>query len=139
MDTKEYTPEDIKTLKPNEVFVFGSNYSGIHGKGAAKFAADNFGAKRGKGVGLFGQSYALPTRGYWDRLKRTFDPISLDKVQERIFEFLSFAHSRPDLKFYVTKIGCGYAGWKEHEISRLFGLFDIPPNVILPREFSHNV
>lgn len=32
------TPEQITKLAENEIFVFGSNLSGRHGKGAAKTA-----------------------------------------------------------------------------------------------------
>lgn len=40
--------KEITHLKENEIFVFGSNYAGIHGKGAAKTAL-KFGAIRGPG------------------------------------------------------------------------------------------
>ena len=45
------------------IFVFGSNLAGRHGKGAAKFAKDYHGAIYGRGVGLQGTSYAIPTKG----------------------------------------------------------------------------
>ena len=51
-----YTPENITSLKPGEVFVFGSNLAGHHGGGAARVAREIFGAVMGKGVGLQGQS-----------------------------------------------------------------------------------
>ena len=44
MATKEYTPNRITALKPNEIFVFGSNLAGAHGGGAARLAYDRFGA-----------------------------------------------------------------------------------------------
>ena len=34
----EYTPDYITELKPNEIFVFGSNLAGAHGGGAALLA-----------------------------------------------------------------------------------------------------
>ena len=61
MYNREYTPEQITELKPNEVFVFGSNLAGAHGGGAARMAYRHFGAVWGQGVGLQGQSYGIPT------------------------------------------------------------------------------
>ena len=61
MYNREHTPERISALKPNEIFVFGSNLAGMHGGGAARIAYDRFGAIWGQGVGLQGQSYAIPT------------------------------------------------------------------------------
>lgn len=58
---RSYTPENINSLKPNEVFVFGSNLAGHHDGGAARAAVKKFGAIMGQGVGLQGQSYAIPT------------------------------------------------------------------------------
>ena len=54
--------DDIRILKDNEIFVFGSNESGIHGAGAAFLANKKFGAVYGEGIGLFGKSYAIPTK-----------------------------------------------------------------------------
>ena len=56
-----YTPENITELRENEIFVFGSNLRGMHGSGAARVAMNRFGAVWGKGVGLQGRSYAIPT------------------------------------------------------------------------------
>ena len=56
-----YTPDNISELQADEVFVFGSNLEGMHGGGAAYYAFRHFGAMMGCGVGLRGQSYAIPT------------------------------------------------------------------------------
>ena len=61
MYDREYTPERISELKENEIFVFGSNLAGAHGGGAARFAYERFGAVWGEGMGLNGQTYAIPT------------------------------------------------------------------------------
>ena len=55
------TPDRISELKENEIFVFGSNLAGAHGGGAARFAYERFGAVWGEGMGLHGQTYAIPT------------------------------------------------------------------------------
>ena len=57
----EYTPENITSLDEDEVFVFGSNLAGMHAGGAARVAYERFGAVMGQGVGMQGQSYAIPT------------------------------------------------------------------------------
>lgn len=105
----EYTPENINQLKPNEVFVFGSNLAGHHGGGAARVALQNFGAIMGQGVGLQGQSYAIPTMQG-----------GVDTIKPYVDEFISFAKAHPELKFYVTRIGCGIAGFRDEEIAPLF-------------------
>ncbi len=120
----EYTPENIKTLKPNEIFVFGSNLAGAHGGGAARIALRNFGAIWGQGVGLQGQSYAIPTMQG-----------GTETIRPYVEQFIEFAETRPDLKFYVTRIGCGIAGFSPAEIAPLFKNATGKPNIVLPRDF----
>jgi hypothetical protein len=121
--TKVTTPDKITVLKPNEVFVFGSNLSGIHGLGAAKTAL-KWGAKYGQGVGLQGQTYAIPTK---DEHIKTLPLIA---IQMYVDQFKVFAKEHPELTFLVTKIGCGLAGYSEKDIAPMFQL--CPPNCILP-------
>lgn len=107
-----------------EIFVFGSNLAGRHGAGAAKFAINNHGAKYGKGVGLQGNSYAIPTKD--EQLK----PLSLGIIESYVQRFLEFAEWHPELTFNVTKIGCGLAGYKESQIAPMFEA--APSNCHLP-------
>lgn len=122
------TPDNITSLKPNEVFVFGSNKAGRHGKGAAKLAANKFGAVYGKD-GFAGQSYGISTKD--DNLAI----LSIEEISFEIAKFLDFAEMNPKLKFLVTKIGCGLARRTPAEIAPLFFAYDIPDNVYLPKEF----
>ena len=124
-----YTPEDIRTLEENEIFVFGSNYAGRHGKGAAKIALKKFGARAGRGMGLMGKSYGIATK---DRKLKT---LSLDKIEVQINRLLKFAEEKKELTFLVTKIGCGLAGYSTKQMATLFENKNIPENVILPKEF----
>ena len=124
MYNKEFTPERITELKPNEVFVFGSNLGGYHGGGAARIAMEKFGAVWGQGVGLQGQSYAIPTMQG-----------GVETIEPYVDEFIRFAKAHPDLKFLVTRIGCGIAGFKDSEIAPLFKDALDTENVILPKEF----
>ena len=125
----ENTPEYINELKANEIFVFGSNESGRHGKGAAKTAMLKFGAEYGKGYGLQGQCFAIPTKD--SRLKT----LPVCEISTYIDDFLSFAKQHPELKFFVTKIGCGLAGYSVSEMKDLFISREIPEHVVLPYEF----
>jgi hypothetical protein len=124
------TPDRIVSLSANQVFVFGSNYAGRHGRGAAKTAVQKFGARNGQGTGLMGRSYGIATK---DRKLKT---LPLHSIEIQIDSFLRFALSRPELQFLVTKIGCGLAGYSEKQISSLFQGKPIPPNVILPQSFQ---
>jgi hypothetical protein len=100
--------------KEGMIFTFGSNLSGIHGAGAARYALEKKGARMGKGMGLQGLSYALPTKG----LNITFMP--LERVAEYVQMFKKFALQRSDLEFQVTQVGCGLAGFTKEQIAPLF-------------------
>jgi len=121
----KYTPEKISSLKPGEIFVFGSNLAGSHGGGAARVAHYKFGAIMGQGVGLQGQSYAIPTMQG-----------GVDTIRPYVDEFISFAKSHPELKFYVTRIGCGIAGFRDEEIAPLFREAIGVSNIVLPKSFA---
>lgn len=125
MGDKEYTPENIETLKPNEVFVFGSNLAGRHGGGAARAALKKFGAIMGQGVGHQGQSYAIPTMQG-----------GVQTIKPYVDEFIAYAKEHPELKFYVTRIGCGIAGFKDQDIAPLFQAALAEDNIILPKTFA---
>lgn len=127
------TPEKISELGPDDVFTFGSNSEGVHGKGAAKLAKERFGAVVGKGFGHYGQSYAIPTREFGNDGK--LFTLSLDDIAFNVRRFLSYAKICPELTFYVTKIGCGLAGYRVDQIAPMFAPARTMPNVVLPAEF----
>lgn len=103
------------TLPHNgEVFVFGSNLAGRHGAGAAKVACARFGAPYGRGEGFFGQSYAIPTKG----LK--LEILDIEKISAAILRFIEFACENSQLRFFVTRVGCGLAGYSDQQIAPLF-------------------
>ena len=120
-----FTPERITSLRADEVFVFGSNLAGMHGGGAAYAAFKKFGAIWGRGVGLQGQSYAIPTMQG-----------GVETIKPYVDDFIDFARSRPDLFFYVTRIGCGIAGFADAEIAPLFAAARAVPNICLPESFA---
>lgn len=124
MYNRSFTPDYITELKPNEIFVFGSNLAGMHGGGAAYVAMEYFGAIWGQGVGLQGQCYAIPTMQG-----------GVETIKPYVDEFISFAKAHPEYTFFVTRIGCGIAGFSDEQIAPLFhDALDIP-NILLPEEF----
>lgn len=124
MYNRRFTPENIIHIEDNEVFVFGSNLAGSHGGGAACLAYNRFGAVWGQGVGLQGQSYAIPTMQG-----------GVETIKPYVDEFISFAKQHPEQKFLVTKIGCGIAAFTPDEIAPLFKDAIEVENVILPEDF----
>jgi hypothetical protein len=106
------------------VFVFGSNLAGMHGGGAARAAADKFGAEFGVGIGLTGSSYAIPTKD--ERIQT----MPLAAIEPHVEEFLRYASARSAATFFVTRIGCGLAGYSDGDIAPMFK--NAPLNCNLP-------
>lgn len=111
----------------SEIFVFGSNLAGRHGKGAALFARKTYGAVYGQGVGLQGASYAIPTKD------ENLVSLSLHTINYHVINFMEFASQHPEMIFNVTPIGCGLAGYKPESIAPMFK--GVSSNVKLPEEF----
>ena len=130
MSNKVFTPENITKLKQNEVFVFGSNKAGNHVGGAARVAVEKFGAIMGHGEGLQGQSYAIPT------LDEQMDKVSTEELTRSVRRFADYTRHNTDKVFYVTKIGCGIAGFSVEEIVEVFKSVSFGDNVVLPQEFG---
>jgi len=127
------TPEFITSLKSNEVFVFGSNLSGRHGKGAAKTALA-WGAKWGQASGIQGKTYGIPTKDA--SIRRT---LTIKEIKPFVDEFIKWAKYHTGNVFFVTEIGCGLAGYKPKDIAPLFfGCIDLN-NVTLPQRFWHKL
>ena len=125
---KEYysprvTPPIVRHLEENEIFVFGSNANGYHGGGAAALAMHSFGAVWGQGEGLQGKSYAIPTME------------GLEKLKEAVDRFTDFADQHQEMRFLVTMIGCGSAGYSPKKIAPLFKGCIYLENVALPSGF----
>lgn len=106
------------------IFVFGSNEAGKHGAGAAHHALKCHGAVYNQGIGLQGNSWGIPTK---DSNLKTLD---LSTINRYVRDFIEFAKSNPDKKFFVTRIGCGLAGYQDCDIARMFNR--APDNCYLP-------
>jgi hypothetical protein len=114
-------------MTTTNIFVFGSNLAGRHGRGAALYARQHHGAIYGQGVGLQRSSYAIPTK---DANLKT---LPLTEIDVHVHAFKEFAREHPEMTFHVTAIGCGLAGYKPDQIAAMFK--DAPSNCILPPEF----
>ena len=123
------TPDWIEKLAADEVFVFGSNEAGRHGKGAAKTAM-GFGAKYGQGFGPQGNTFAIPTMN-----ASISNKLSVEKIGTYVERFLQYAANHPEKTFLVTEIGCGLAGHSVKDIAKLFWACDQMPNIYLPKKF----
>jgi hypothetical protein len=123
------TEDRIIKLNPNEIFVFGSNTSGRHSKGAARTAM-GWGAKFGQAEGLQGRTYGIPTVN-----ASVTQKLSLEKIAKYVDTFIEFAISNPSLTFLVTEIGCGLAGHIVNNIAPLFKKAIEIDNIHLPKKF----
>ena len=123
------TPEKITSIQDGEVFVFGSNQSGRHGAGAARLAL-SWGAKWGQSGGLQGKTYGIPTKNA--SITKT---LAVRVIKTYVDEFIEFAKNHTDLKFYVTEIGCGLAGYTPKDIAPLFIEAINVENIYLPERF----
>ena len=121
--TSRITPSMINVLGKNEIFVFGSNIQGMHMGGAARVAYSKFGAEWGNGEGLQGQSYALPTME------------GIENTTAAARHFTAYAKEHPELKFFVTPVGCGIAGYTPEDIAPMFREAAKLENVFLPFSF----
>lgn len=112
----------------NKIFVFGSNEAGRHGVGAARRARQAYGAKYGQGKGLQGSSFAIPTKDH------SLKTLSLNKVAAYVAEFKEFAALNLDKELYITRIGCGLAGFDDEQIAPLF--VNSPRNCIFSKDWE---
>lgn len=124
MQNSRITPELITSLRPNEIFVFGSNLHGIHAGGAARAAVLHFGAEMGNGIGIQGQSYAIPTMQG-----------GVETIKPYVDDFIAYAQQHPGKHFLVTPIGCGIAGFEPEDIAPLFKDAKDVENISLPEVF----
>lgn len=131
--TGRTSSNNITKLGEGEIFVFGSNQAGRHGKYAAKTAM-GWGAKWGQAAGLQGRTYGIPTKG--TSMKKI---LSVSQIKVYVDDFIEFAKNNPQLTFLVTEIGCGASGYKPKDIAPLFAEAVDIPNIHLPARFWHKL
>lgn len=125
----------IESLKPNQIFVFGSNTEGRHGAGTARLCLNKYGAKYGQASGLQGQSYGLITT---DLTTSKFPSRSKSEILIEINKLYEFAKAHPELEFLVAYTAEGYnlCGYSSEDLAKMFASFDIPENVVFNDGFS---
>jgi hypothetical protein len=126
---RHISSENVTHLNAGEIFVFGSNIAGRHGRYAAKQAREHFGAIYGCGRGLQGQSYAIPT------MNANIKPLPYAEICIYINEFVAFANAHPNMKFLVTRVGCGSAGYTDEQMAIAFKMAALTQNIYLPRKW----
>lgn len=132
-----HTHQNISNLKNERfIFVFGSNVAGRHGAGAARVAVHNFGAEYGKGFGLCGQSFALPTKD------ENIETLPVSVIHAYVDGMINEAEQHKEYMFVLTEIGCGLAGYSADDIAPLFTKYieqsifgSHPNNIIFPKAF----
>lgn len=127
-----YTPDYIDALLPKQIFVFGSNTLGYHTGGASGTARKKFGAVWGQAEGLQGQSYAIPV-DYGKNVRKDIE------VKASVDRFIAFAKEHSDLFFFVTRVGCGIAGYQDEEMAEFFKAAINLNNVSLPKSFVDSI
>lgn len=120
------TPGWITELRENQVFVFGSNLSGIHGAGAARMAHNKFGAEWGIGEGLTGRCYAFPTKAH-----DVATPLTWTQMRVKMSAFWTTVDANPAKDFFVTEVGTGLAGQPHLHMALLFSPALLRHNVYL--------
>ena len=123
-----YTPDYIEFLLSNQIFVFGSNSLGYHTGGASGTARKKFGAVWGQPEGIQGQSYAIPV-DFGKGVRKDAE------VKTSIDRFIEYAKVHNELFFFVTRVGCGIAGYHDEEMAQFFREALNLNNVCLPKSF----
>jgi hypothetical protein len=108
------------------VWVFGSNDGGIHGAGSARIAHKTYGRPYGVlySHGMYisdnlQESYAIPTKDI------NIETLPLSVVKYNVSIFREYVEANPRKEFFITRIGCGLAGFSDKDIAPLFkGLSD---------------
>lgn len=134
---KTYTG-NIKYLKENQIFVFGSNPQGRHGAGTALLALQKFGAKYGVGKGFQGKSYAIATK---DLRKDTHPSVSKEDIIYQIKVLYGVATIMPETEFLIAYRGSGtnLNGYTSKEMAEMFACMPAPENIVFEDEFHELV
>lgn len=133
--TRKTYKDFITQLKDNQIFVFGSNTQGRHGKGAALLARNKFGAIYGQAEGPQGQSYAIITK---DLTKSVHPSRTKEQIIQQIHGLYEYARNNPDKEFLVAYSGTGtnLNAYSNKEMAGMFSSEVIPNNIIFEDKFN---
>ena len=124
----------IKYLNEDQIFVFGSNTQGRHGRGAALTARLKFGAIYGKPEGIQGKSFAIITK---DLTKKTHPSRTTDQIISQIEKLYKYATLHPDKEFIIPYKCSDYNlnAYSSEEMAKMFASRDIPENIVFDKLF----
>tara|TARA_B100000029_G_scaffold438663_1_gene454704 strand:+ start:1277 stop:2020 length:744 start_codon:yes stop_codon:yes gene_type:complete len=116
-----------RNLPENTIVVFGSNTAGWHGAGLARECKEYHGAIYGKGHGLQGQSYAIPTREPDpSKPKPALRTLPISKIAQYVQIFVKHIKNveavceNGEPTYIIPQIGCGFAGYSPYQIAPMF-------------------
>ena len=132
----QYYEGKITELGTMDIFVFGSNTEGRHGKGAAKLAKDKFGAIYGQNFGRQGKSFAIVTK---DLTKKEHPSIKKSKIVAQILYFYLYAIQNDSYTYYVAYSGKdkNLNGYSNEDMAKMFAINGllIPDNIVFEKHF----
>lgn len=134
VNRKTYSGQ-ITSLKDNQVFVFGSNTQGRHGKGAALVARNNFGAVYGQAEGMQGRSFAIITKDLTSRTQPSRTP---EQIKEQIHKLYEYAKQNPGKEFLVaySASGTNLNFYSNDQMAEMFASENIPNNIVFEEGFN---
>lgn len=113
------------------IFVFGSNLAGNHCGGAALKAKNDFGAIPTMNIGVVGRNcYAIAT------LDCEMIKLPLELIFPQVFILKIYAQYNKGYHFFITRIGCGIAGFNDEQIAPMFKGFEKLQNVSLTENWK---
>lgn len=140
IENRRYYEGVVTELTDNQIFVFGSNTQGRHGKGAALTAKEKFGAVYGQASGLQGKSYAIVTK---DLTKKVHPSIPLTFIIEQIKDLYIFALCTTDTDYLISYTNTPTLNQYPIEFIAMsfaraaqFNDYEIPSNIIFNKEFG---
>ena len=128
----------IHYMNKDQIFVFGSNTQGRHGRGAALTARLRFGAIYGKPEGIQGKSFAIITK---DLTKNTHPSRTPAQIISQIDKLYEYATLHPNKEFIIA-YKCGdnnLNAYSSEDMAKMFASRDIPSNIVFDKLFCELV
>lgn len=126
---KRITPENITVITSDMRILIGTNESGVHAAGIARIGHENWGLQWGVGFGPSGFCFGLPTKDW------TIRQLPLSVIEQYVERYIDYCQISTKLSHYVTKVGCGLAGYTVPDIAPFFQRCRRYNNMWLPQDF----
>ena len=75
--------------------------------------------------------------GNWLSLCAESTILPIAHIRKSVEDFIAYAKASPKKEFFVTRIGCGLAGYSDEEIAPFFR--DVPTNCAMPAEWKQYI